>query len=179
MLMFRKIVVPYDSSKPADSAMEYALELAKSITQSGKIESCHIILVHVVPEVPSTLLLWERPVHTKKGETILLSEYIKQLYEEMATRAREMLEKKKKDLAAKVGSKIAVKAVALIGDSVPSKILELSDKEKADLIVIGNIGLSGISKLKTLGSVSRAISERASCPVMIVHASSKFPSEST
>ena len=89
----------------------------------------------------------------------------------MVDHAKEMLEKKKKELEAKAGSKIAVKGVALVGDSISNKILELADKEKVDLIVIGNVGLSGISKLKTLGSVSRAISERALCPVMIVHAS--------
>ena len=169
--MFRRIMVPYDSSKPADSAVEYSIELAKSITQSGRVDSCYIILVHVVPEVSATPLLLERPVRTKKGETITLSEYIKQLYEEMVDHAKEMLEKKKKELEAKAGSKIAVKGVALVGDSISNKILELADKEKVDLIVIGNVGLSGISKLKTLGSVSRAISERALCPVMIVHAS--------
>lgn len=166
-------MVPYDSSGPADSAIEYALELAKSMTQSRRIDDgCQIILVHVVPEVLATPLLLERPVRTKKGETITLSEYIKQLYEEMISHAKEMLEKKKKELEAKTDGKIiAVKEVALVGDSIPSKILELADKENVDLIIIGNVGLSGISKLKTLGSVSRAISERASCPVLIVHAS--------
>ena len=171
--MFDHIMVPYDGSRPADSAVEYAFELAKSMTQSGKIvDGCQIILVHVVPEVPATPLLLERPVRTKKGETITLSEYIRQLYEEMISHANEMLEKKKKELEAKSDSEIiTLKGVALVGDSIPSKILELADKEKVGLIIIGNVGLSGISKLKTLGSVSRAISERSSCPVLIVHAS--------
>jgi nucleotide-binding universal stress UspA family protein len=53
--------------------------------------------------------------------------------------------------------------------SISDTILEFAKKEKADLIVIGNIGLSGISKLKTLGSVSRSIAEKSSCPVLIVH----------
>jgi nucleotide-binding universal stress UspA family protein len=57
----------------------------------------------------------------------------------------------------------------LIGDSVSGKILELAEKDNVDLIIIGNVGLSGISKLKTLGSVSRAVSERSPCPVLIVH----------
>ncbi len=55
------------------------------------------------------------------------------------------------------------------GNSISDTILEFANKEKADLIVIGNIGLSGISKLKTLGSVSRSIAEKSSCPVLIVH----------
>jgi len=40
-------------------------------------------------------------------------------------------------------------------------------KEKIDLIIIGNVGRSGISKIRTLGSVSRSVSERAPCPAMI------------
>ena len=38
-----------------------------------------------------------------------------------------------------------------------------------DLIVIGNVGLSGISRIKALGSVSRDIVERAVCSVLVVH----------
>ena len=36
-------------------------------------------------------------------------------------------------------------------------------------MIIGNIGLGGLSKVKALGSVSRRLSEKASCPVLIVH----------
>jgi nucleotide-binding universal stress UspA family protein len=51
------------------------------------------------------------------------------------------------------------------------KILEYAQKERIDLIVIDNIGAgSKLSKvILTLGSVSRTVSEKASCPVMIVH----------
>jgi nucleotide-binding universal stress UspA family protein len=55
------------------------------------------------------------------------------------------------------------------GNSISDTMIEFVNNEKADLIVIGNTGLSGISKLKTLGSVSRSIAEKSSCPVLIVH----------
>lgn len=172
--MFNKILVPYDSSKPADNATKFAIELAKSIIT----ENCEIILVNVVPNVPPTPLLLERPVETTKGETILFSEYVKRLYEEMQRNAREMLDKKKQELEREMatggdrsigGSKATVKTLVLIGDSISDKIIELAKLEKTDLIVIGNVGLSGFSKLKTLGSVSRAVSERSPCPVLIAH----------
>ena len=38
-----------------------------------------------------------------------------------------------------------------------------------DLIVLGNVGLSGVSKVKALGSVSRAVVEKSVCPVLVVH----------
>ena len=37
-----------------------------------------------------------------------------------------------------------------------------------DLIVMGSKGLHGLGQIKTLGSVSRKVSELAKCPVMII-----------
>jgi nucleotide-binding universal stress UspA family protein len=34
---------------------------------------------------------------------------------------------------------------------------------------MGSTSLKGISKVRVLGSVSRAVSENANCPVMLVH----------
>lgn len=165
-IMFRKILVPYDNSKPADNAIKHAAELAKSI-----VGDTEIILLQVVPNLPASPLLLERPVKTRKGEILPLSEYIKQLYQEMQINATEGLEKKKKEIEQDLGSsnKVTIRILVLLGDSVSDSIVEFAEKEKADLIIIGNIGLTGFSKLKTLGSVSRAVSERSSCPVLIVH----------
>lgn len=38
-----------------------------------------------------------------------------------------------------------------------------------DLIIIGNTGLKGFSKIKSLGSVSRSVIENAKVPVIVVH----------
>ena len=63
-----------------------------------------------------------------------------------------------------------IKIETMLLNGYPSeKIVEFAEKENVDLIVIGNIGLSGLSKVKALGSVSRSVSESASCPVLIVH----------
>jgi nucleotide-binding universal stress UspA family protein len=162
--MFKKILVPYDTSKPAANAVSYAAQLAKSSDAN-----CEIILVHVIPSIPATPILLDRPLRSKKGETVMLSEYVKQLYQEMQDNAAKTLNEKKRAIEKEIGSSAKIITISLIGDSVSGKILELAEKEKVDLIVIGNVGLSGVSKLKTLGSVSRAISERSQCPVLIVH----------
>jgi nucleotide-binding universal stress UspA family protein len=162
--MFGKILVPYDGSKPADSAIRYALGLAKAA-----LYNCQITLVNVVPEIPASPLLLERPIRTKGGEVISMSDYIEQLYEQMQKHAAEVLEKKEKEIVAQAGGSVTVRTVVMIGDHVSDKILELAKRENVDLIVIGNVGLGGLAKLKTLGSVSRNVSERAQCPVMIVH----------
>jgi nucleotide-binding universal stress UspA family protein len=123
----------------------------------------------VIPSIPASPILLDRPLRSKKGETVMLSEYVKQLYEEMQENARESLNKKQKEIETEVGSKVKVGSVVLLGDSISGKIIELAETDEIDLIIIGNVGLSGLSKLKTLGSVSRAVSERSPCPVLIVH----------
>lgn len=57
----------------------------------------------------------------------------------------------------------------LVGGYRAEKIIEFANNEKVDLIVIRSVGLSGLSKVKALGSVSSDVSERASCPVLIVN----------
>lgn len=47
------------------------------------------------------------------------------------------------------------------------KIIECANNLHADIIVIGSRGLKGISKL-LMGSISRKVSERVNCTVMIV-----------
>jgi nucleotide-binding universal stress UspA family protein len=37
-----------------------------------------------------------------------------------------------------------------------------------DLVILGSVGLGGISKNKALGSVTRNIVEISTCPVLIV-----------
>lgn len=159
-MLFKKILVPYDGSRFADKALEHAIAIAKL---SGV--DAQIILLHVVPEIPIPLA-FERPVRSPKtGKTIALTEYIKELYEEMKTNASKMLEKTKQKYTS---DDFLIETNLLIGH--PSeKIIEFANNDKVDLIVIGNIGLSGLSKVKALGSISRSVSERASCPVLIVH----------
>lgn len=49
------------------------------------------------------------------------------------------------------------------------KILEFAKQERVKLIVMGTTGLTGISKIRAIGSVARTVSERAKCPVMLIH----------
>jgi nucleotide-binding universal stress UspA family protein len=48
-------------------------------------------------------------------------------------------------------------------------ILRFAKEERVDMIVIGSVGLSGMQRLKALGSISRGVTEKATCPVLIVH----------
>ena len=63
---------------------------------------------------------------------------------------------------------VNIETVVLIGNPV-KKALEHAEKNNVDLIVVGSVGLSGFAKLQALGTVSRGIAERATCPVLVIH----------
>ena len=67
-----------------------------------------------------------------------------------------------------VSEKIKTKAWVVEG-SAANEILKIIRQNGIDLVVIGSKGLSGLSKIKAMGSVSRKISELSDCPVMIIH----------
>jgi nucleotide-binding universal stress UspA family protein len=84
----------------------------------------------------------------------------------MKTSAVKMLDQKIRGYKINVGN-MKVQPKVTIG--LPAdKIMETATEENVDLIVIGTVGLKGVSKIKALGSVARNISERAKCPVMLV-----------
>ena len=159
-MLFQKILVPYDGSKFSDKALENAVGIAK---MSGP--RTQVVLLHITPHIP-TPLTFERPVyHAKTGKSIPLTQYIQELSKEMEENALTMMEEVRKKYT---DEEIKIVNILLHGYP-PERIIEFANNEKVDLIVIGSVGLSGFSKVKALGSVSRNVSEKASCPVLIVH----------
>jgi nucleotide-binding universal stress UspA family protein len=56
-----------------------------------------------------------------------------------------------------------------MGDAA-EEILRFAKDKEVGLIVMGTRRLQGMSKVvMALGSVARKVSERASCPVMLIH----------
>ena len=156
---FKIILVPHDGSAMSDKALDKAVEIAKLARGS------QIIIIHVIPEIPTPI--FSREIRSPKtGEVITFSEYMISLYQEIESEMREKLEDKKKKYSLEEG--IVLEIFITVGN--PSdKILEYATDKKADLIVIGSIGITGVSKFfKGLGSVSRNVSEKVSCPVLIV-----------
>ena len=152
-----KILVPYDGSEYSNRAVRQTVDYAKLLSKDAEI-----ILMYALPKIhfPPSYDYGMRISYVKSTK-----EYQKELYQEMKMRASEMLNQKKDEFKF-AGIKNVTTRVS-IGNPI-EKILNLASAEKVDLIVIGSVGLSGISKLKALGSVSRSVSERARCPVLIV-----------
>jgi nucleotide-binding universal stress UspA family protein len=157
-------VVPIDGSKASENALEYTIKLQQNLLPSANKE---IIILNVLPHfhVPSG---FERPMKSlKTGKTTSLNDFIQEM--------NEVIKKEWDDKLSDIKKKyetpdIKIKTEIIEGSSsIADNIISFADKENANIIVIGNIGLGGISKIKTLGSISRKVSEKANCPVLIVH----------
>lgn len=157
-MVFKTILIPYDGSNMSEKALDHTVEIARLIKDSK------IIIMQVIPEIPTPIFSKEiRSPET--GEVITFSEYMVSLYQEIELEMREKLEGRKEKYS-KHGLDIEI--YITIGSPI-DKILEYTTNKKVDLIVIGSIGVTGISKFfKGLGSVSRNVSEKVSCPVLIV-----------
>jgi nucleotide-binding universal stress UspA family protein len=153
-----RILVPYDGSESSDKAVLYTIQYAKSLSKDAEI-----ILMYVVPEIqlPPSYEYGMRISYVKSSK-----EYRKEVYQQLRNRGLDMLERKRDEFKEaglrNVGTRVSVGNTA-------KEIIGLASAEKVGLIVIGSQGLGGISKLKALGSVSRSVSERAKCPVLVVH----------
>ena len=172
--MYSKILVPVDGSKPADKALDHAINLIKSVSNTNNnntIIKTQLIILFVIPELPIPLG-FEKPMHSlKTGEKISLSDYVKEMHEAMKLNAQQILAEKKKKCESELSNNAEIRTQVIVTDglSISDAIIDFAKKEKIDLIALGNVGLSGVSKVKALGSVSRAIVERSVCPVLVVH----------
>ncbi|MEK6877664.1 MAG: universal stress protein [Thermoproteota archaeon] len=152
---FKKILVPFDGSKYSRSALEQAINIAK------KFRSKIFIITAVdTSDFPPGMLL----ALLKKDK--MLEESIKEYIIAVKSQVR-------KELLAEVAvckAKGVFEAYYdIISGNTVDSILKFMRGRKIDLIIMGSQGRHGISKLRTLGSVSRKVTELATCPVMIVH----------
>jgi nucleotide-binding universal stress UspA family protein len=168
---FNKILIPYDSSKPSDNALSEALKIAEmSRISNGNIQ---IILLHVIQEIPVPASYFitghSNSISSKTGDRITLRERVKELHQEMKADATKMLNYKIEKFYNKMKQErqFDIKAKVSIGYTA-DKIIEFANEEQVDLIIMGTTGLTGISRIKALGSVARTVSEMAKCPVMLV-----------
>jgi len=134
------ILVPIDFEAASKRAIEIAKELASKL--GGEV-----LLVHV----------YQLPVYTYPGlEPTLLPGF----YGEVTAAAQRALD----DAAKREG----VRAILREGD--PSiEILDVAEKEKANMIVMGTHGRTGLAHL-FLGSVAEKVVRKSPIPVLTVRA---------
>jgi nucleotide-binding universal stress UspA family protein len=159
LVTFNKILVPHDGSKSSDRALEYAVKVA------GENTGCEIVLMHVIPSIPT-------PYPSAKHSRIKAGSptYLQDIYAEMEANADKILDRLKQSWAN--SSQLPISTHLVIGGNVSHRIVDYAKKHNIDLIVINSRSTIGArSRLKfwiPIGSVSRAVSEMAPCPVLLV-----------
>jgi nucleotide-binding universal stress UspA family protein len=146
---YNNILVPYDGSTYSRKALELAVNMAKVFDSS-------LLLVNVINV---SAVSPPGKIHSKEVRKTL-----DQIKNSVKTSVEAHLQKIQKEYE---NSDIKIRKFVLEGD-VSAKLLKFIQDYKIDLVIIGSKGLSGFSKIISLGSTSRKISELAKCPVMIV-----------
>ena len=162
----RVILVPYDSSLYSENALEYAVYLAKAIFSGDqKKRIIKIVMLHVVQEIPFTKTLLGKMKIKRENENPSLNEHANSIYQETKTLMQTDMDKKKRTYNSIEWLKL--ESCILYGDPA-NQIIDYSNNNRVDLIVMGSNGLQGLAKFKGLGSVSRKVSEAVTCPMTII-----------
>jgi nucleotide-binding universal stress UspA family protein len=144
--MFARIVIGTDGSETAQEAVRQAIDLARQVGAS-------LYVVSAYEPVPQSRLREERQqVPDDLAHTVSPREDVDATLIETEKRINE--------------SGVQVETFARQGDPADA-ILDVAEEEKADLIVVGNKGMTGAKRF-LLGSVPNKVSHHAPCSVMIV-----------
>ncbi len=136
--MFATILVGTDGSDTATTAVRYAIDLARELDARLQIVSAY----WGSAEEPEDAH-WKPPAH----QEVLA-----------------VLEQANED--ANAAGLTKVETFARQGDAADA-ILDVAEEQRADLIVVGNKGMTGAKRF-LLGSVPNRISHHAPCSVLIV-----------
>ena len=142
MKPFNKILIPTDGSEYTKEAINKGLELAKVL-------DAEVTALYVVDQTSF--------INFPMDSTIV------SVYSLLEKEGKDAVEFVKSE-GAKLGLNVNVK---IEEGSPPRKILETS--KQYDLIVMGTLGRTGVSKL-LLGSVAEKVVRFAECPVLVVRA---------
>jgi nucleotide-binding universal stress UspA family protein len=144
--MFRSIVVGTDGSETARKAVQQATELAKQVGAS-------VSLVSAYEPVSNARMRDEKREVPKDMEWMV--------------NPREDVEATLKEASEEVdGAGVKVETFAREGDAADA-ILDVAEEQNADLIVVGNKGMTGAKRF-LLGSVPNKVSHHAPCSVLII-----------
>jgi nucleotide-binding universal stress UspA family protein len=140
MSTFKKILIPTDGSEYTVAAIDKGLELAKGM-------GAEVTALYVVDQTSF--------INFPMDSTIV------SVYTLLEKEGQEAVDYVKLE-----GEKLGVKVTTRIEEGAPArKIVDLSKDH--DLIVMGTLGRTGISKL-LLGSVAERVVRFAHCPVLVV-----------
>ena len=144
-MSFQNILVPTDGSEYTKAAIRKAMELAK--LAGGKITALYVL---------DQTILTNRPMDTA-GRNV---------YNTLEKEGKEAV-----DFVRDLGAQEGVQVEISVKEGTPVKVI-LDESAKYDVIVMGTLGRTGMSKL-LMGSVAERVVRAAQCPVLVVRAPSE------
>ena len=146
MIAFRRILHPTDFSRASAPALRRAVALARACRAP-------LVLLHVMTP-PSPFI----------GEDTLPSSYV-----DLLILARRSAKRRLAAALARVRRE-RVRAQAIFAEGLPAdEILRAVRRARADLIVMGTHGRTGVSRV-FMGSVAERVVRESRCPVLTVRA---------
>ena len=143
--MFSSIVVGTDGSPTANEAVQKAGELAKLCGATLHVVTAYRPIAELVFNPEALPVDIGSLVNPEKDATQICE-----------------------DAAGKVSDGVKITTHACPGNAADA-LVEVAEREKADLIVVGDRGMKG--KRRVLGSVPNSVSHHAPCTVMIISTS--------
>jgi nucleotide-binding universal stress UspA family protein len=151
--MIEKILVAFDSSEPANKALDFAVDIAEKY-------SAEILILSVIQPAITPVLQYPQ-LGVPAPPPVAMSPYIKEVkdqHRKIISEAKKRIQKTKPNLNV---------TTKLLEGRPSDTIVETAEQGKFSLIVIGSQGLGGVKKF-LLGSVSDRVADQARCPVLIV-----------
>lgn len=139
-MAFKKILVPTDGSEFTKAAIAKAMDLAK--LSGGTITAVYVVDQSIFRDVPTDTAVMN-VYHTLENEGKAAVAYVENL-----------------------GEKHGIKVESKIVEGIPVKIIPEMSVDY-DVLVMGTLGRSGVSKL-IMGSVTEKVIRSSRSPVMVV-----------
>ena len=142
-MVFKNILVPTDGSEYTKAAVREAMELAK--LAGGKVTALYVLDQTILTNMPM--------------DTAVMN-----VYNTLEKEGKEAV-----DFVKELGEQEGVETTVSIKEGTPVKVI-LEESSKYDIIVMGTLGRTGMSKL-LMGSVAERVVRASQCPVLVVRAS--------
>ena len=139
-MVFEKILVPTDGSEYTKAAVKQAFELAKVC--GGKVTALYVLDQTVLTNMPM--------------DTAVMN-----VYNSLEKEGRDAV-----DFVKRIGDEVGVETDMVIKEGTPVKVI-LEQSANFDIIVMGTLGRTGMSKL-LMGSVAERVVRASQCPVLVV-----------
>ena len=141
-MAFNNILVPTDGSEYTKAAVRKAMELAK--LSGGKVTALYVLDQTILTNMPM--------------DTAVMN-----VYNTLEKEGKEAV-----DYVRDLGAQEGVEVEVLIKEGTPVKVI-LDESANYDVIVMGTLGRTGMSKL-LMGSVAERVVRASQCPVLVVRA---------